>query len=572
MTSLCRYFLSIIILLLCTGNAFCTSIVDSKHNLSVTGPGQVKATTETRICIFCHTPHNSRQDIPFLWNRSDPTTSYIPYSSSTMYASVGQPTGASKLCLSCHDGTIALGAVVSSLQEIQFLGGLRFMPPESEACLGTDLSDDHPVSFSYQSSVDQGNNELIPPGALPQEINLSEDGLLQCTACHNPHDDMWGKFLVMSNQYSHLCTSCHMKTDWAQSTHAQSGAGWNGQGLDPWPNTDYQTVTENGCENCHRPHSAGTHQRLLKKVFEEDNCIICHNGNVAEESIELELTKPYIHPVQDYVGIHDAAEDFATGTVDDHVECQDCHDPHRVSGTVAAAPFVSGRNDGVTGVDVGGQHVLESQYLYEICFKCHADNNVLSSPAITRDIDQLNTRLEFSPGNPSYHPVIISTVDTYVPSLLPPYTSSSVIYCTDCHGTDDSGGAQGPHGSIHRFLLRKRYETTDMTAESPDAYALCYTCHDRSVILSGQSGFCLHNKHISQARAPCSVCHDPHGISASQGNDINNCRLINFDITVVQPNSNGDLFFLSTGRGQGRCALFCHNKDHAPKEYSGGGR
>ena len=180
---------AILFLIFACSEGSAMSIIDSRHNLSATGPGEIKAATETQVCIFCHTPHNSRQDIPFLWNRSDQTTSYIPYSSSTMYASVGQPTGASKLCLSCHDGTIAMGAVLSRPQEIQFLGGIRFMPPISDALLGTDLSDDHPVSFSYESSLDKGNNELAATGALPPEISLGNDGQLQCTACHDPHDD-----------------------------------------------------------------------------------------------------------------------------------------------------------------------------------------------------------------------------------------------------------------------------------------------------------------------------------------------------------------------------------------------
>ena len=103
----------------------------SKHNLSVGGPGEIKAVSESQICIFCHTPHNARRDIPYLWNRRDQTVSYIPYQSSTLFARVGQPTGASKLCLSCHDGTIALGAIVSESEEIRFQGGIRFMPEET---------------------------------------------------------------------------------------------------------------------------------------------------------------------------------------------------------------------------------------------------------------------------------------------------------------------------------------------------------------------------------------------------------------------------------------------------------
>lgn len=547
------------------------TILTSKHNLSASGLGEIKAATEDQVCIFCHTPHNARRDIPYLWNRSDQTANYIPYSSSTMHASVGQPTGASKLCLSCHDGTIAMGAVLSRPEEIQFLGGIRYLPSHRPSNLGTDLSDDHPVSFSYESSVDQGNNELVNAQALPREIHLDDNGLLQCTACHDPHDDTFGNFLVMSNQYSLLCTGCHIKSGWSTSRHATSSAQWNGQGVDPWPNTEYGTVAENGCENCHRPHTAGRHERLLKREFEEDNCIVCHNGNVARSNIELELTKPYVHPVHLSSGVHDAAENFASQSVDNHVECEDCHNPHRVNSETATAPTVSGRNTGVVGIDAGGQQIEDAVNLYEICFKCHADNNVITEMTITRQIDQLNTRLEFSPGNPSFHPVEAPTVDTYVPSLLPPYTSHSIIYCTDCHGTDDPSAPQGPHGSIYEPLLVSRYETLDMTRESPDNYALCYRCHDRSILLSGRSGFPLHRKHVEAENTPCAVCHDPHGVSATQGNTINNSGLINFDVTVVFPNSDGQLSYTSNGTGfGGSCALLCHGNDHAPKEFQQG--
>ena len=546
------------------------TILTSKHNLSTTGTGELKASTESRVCIFCHTPHNARRDIPYLWNRSNQTTNYTPYQSSTMYASVGQPTGASKLCLSCHDGTIAMGAVLSRPDEIQFLGGIRYLPAQRSSYLGTDLSDDHPVSFHYESSTDLGNAELVNAAALPLEIKLDEGGQLQCTACHNPHDDTWGNFLVMSNQFSRLCTGCHIKNGWGGSSHATSSAQWNQQDTDPWPNSDFENVAENACGNCHTPHSAGMHQRLLNLEFEEDNCVVCHNGNVATSNIESELTKPYVHPVHFYSGVHDAAEDYTISSVENHVECEDCHNPHQVNNGTSTAPHISGSNTGVSGIDAGGQQVDNAENLYEICFKCHADNNVITDQTITRQIDQLNTRLEFELGNPSFHPVMQATTNSYVPSLLPPYNSESAIFCTDCHGSDDPAGPQGPHGSVHEHLLVERYETNDMTSESDDAYALCYKCHDRNIILSGQSGFPLHRKHIETAQTPCAICHDPHGISASQGNTFNNSNLINFNVTVVSPNSDGLLYYQSDTDGRGTCALLCHGNDHAPKDYQRG--
>ncbi|MEF9438350.1 MAG: hypothetical protein L0922_06295, partial [Candidatus Mariimomonas ferrooxydans] len=164
------------------------SIINTKHNFSDTGPGKVKIKATAKgetLCIFCHTPHNTIRNVPYLWNRKDSTANYIPYQSSTLYATVGQPTGTSKLCLSCHDGTIALGAVISKLQEIPFAAGIRFIP-KGPAMLGTDLSDDHPVSFVYDTALAASNPELADPSTLPSEVKLDKHGQLQCTACHDP--------------------------------------------------------------------------------------------------------------------------------------------------------------------------------------------------------------------------------------------------------------------------------------------------------------------------------------------------------------------------------------------------
>jgi predicted CXXCH cytochrome family protein len=563
------YIILLSVLLLSFGNdASGASILNSKHNLSVGGPGQIKAAAETRVCIFCHTPHRGRRDIPYLWNRQDQTVNYAPYQSSTLFAIVGQPTGASKLCLSCHDGTIAFGALLSESAEIPFQGGIRFMPP-GPSRLGNDLSDDHPVSFLYNADLAGRNRELAGPSVLPSEIRLDGNGQLQCTACHDPHDDKFGKFLVMSNQFSNLCTSCHEKDGWPSSSHAASNAQWNGLGTDPWPNTDFPTVAENGCANCHRSHTAPRPERLLNQVFEEDTCLVCHNGNVASTDIESELTKQFGHYVQDFTGVHDAAEDFSLARAAEHVECEDCHNPHATNGNPSlGAPDVSGANTGVTGINSGGIQVDQAQNQYEICYKCHAENGVITTLPVTRQLLQLDTRLEFDSANPSYHPVESAGVNPDVPSLLPPNTISSIIFCIDCHNTDDPNGPQGPHGSRFDFLLERNYLTLDNSAESSSNYAMCYKCHSRNSILGDQS-FSEHNKHIVEKNTPCSVCHDPHGISSIQGNSFNNSHLINFDITVVQPDGQGRLQFEDLGRLTGQCFLNCHGKEHSSERYPG---
>ncbi|MBD1400681.1 cytochrome c3 family protein [Pelovirga terrestris] len=567
-----------------------SSIVDTKHNLSVTGPGPVKSNAD-EICIFCHTPHHASPEFPYLWNRSLSRADYIPYSSSTLHAAVGQPTGASKLCLSCHDGTIALGAVLTR-PEFVFDDDVRFMPEGFRSRLGTDLSDDHPISFVYDNDLAMRNSQLRHPDSLPPEVHLDGRGELQCTACHDPHDNRFGKFMVMSNEYSALCSACHNRTGWDDSSHALSTATWNNQGANPWPHADYATVAQNGCANCHVSHAAGSSERLLLYAAEEDNCLACHSGHVATSNINSELLKEFRHGVQDYFGIHDPVEDFSTDLVTQHVECTDCHNPHQANSAqpptqIGQPRAAAGPTRGVSGISLSGQQLESADYEYEICFKCHADTNFLGTQPLQRQVDQQNLRFAFDPANPSFHPLASFRSRAgrpAPPSLLPPYDTQDqwLIGCGDCHGNSNPNGPRGPHGSDNPYLLVKAYETEDsfplepMTSEMT-AYALCYQCHDRTNVLNNNS-FGAHSLHISTHQVTCAVCHDPHGVSYRDGGtELNNSHLINFatgqypgavaDDIIVRPDAQGRLYYEKLGTFSGQCFLNCHNVEHSPKTY-----
>lgn len=541
------------------------SIVNTEHNLSVSGPGSTKATTESEVCIFCHTPHNSSPQAP-LWNRKDPGQTYTLYSSSTIQAVPGQPDGSSILCLSCHDGTVALGDVLSRASVIEFNNGVTTMPA-GPAHIGTNLSDDHPVSFVYDNSLAAADGELADPANLNAEVRL-ENGKVQCTSCHDAHKDIYGDFLVASAQYSTLCGYCHQKTDWSSSAHNTSPATWNGSGSDPWFHTDFNSVSENACENCHNPHTAEGAERLTNYLVEESNCLNCHNGNVASGNIESALSKPYTHDVYSYDQIHDDAESKQVQTM--HVECVDCHNPHKANSTAASAPNAGGAVLGARGIDTNGNPVENVQYEYELCYRCHAGSAGSPGSAITRQIEQNNTRLEFDLNNPSYHPVEGVGRNANVPSLITPYTENSVIYCTDCHASNDATDPAGPHGSIYPYILKFNYETADYTKESYQNYELCYQCHDRNAIINDTStkfGKDVHRKHIVGEDAPCSTCHDPHGISSNQGTSQNNTHLINFNTSVVSSVQMGRLEFVDEGDFAGKCYLRCHGRVHKPKSY-----
>jgi predicted CXXCH cytochrome family protein len=541
------------------------SIIYSKHNLSISSPGSIRAATESDICIFCHTPHNASGDGP-LWNHQLSTAAYTPYTSSTLKATVGQPTGASKLCLSCHDGTVALGLVNSRTTPIAMQSGANTIPAGNTR-IGTDLSAHHPVSFVYDSALATANGELRDPGALAPEVRLDRSGQLQCTSCHDPHNNQFGSFLVKDNNASALCQDCHVPNQWAASIHATATATWNGTGPNPWPHTAQTTVAANACESCHRPHAAQTPKRLLNFGTEEQNCFSCHSGTVAAQNLAAEFNKTSVHPVTQTTGVHDPTEDAINPPR--HVECVDCHNPHAAKTAAATAPAAPGALTGVRGVNAAGAEVRELQNEYELCFRCHGDSTDRGPARVPRQFVETNTRLEFSPGNTSFHPVESIGKNASVPSLIVPWTTSSRTYCGDCHNNDQGAGAggsgpKGPHGSAYVPLLERMLLLTDGTPYNPANFALCYKCHSSTVIDSElASSWQFHKRHIEDFQAACTTCHDSHASSQP--------HLINFNPTYVLP-YNGNLSFNSTGPNHGNCTLTCHdgsgqNKPHAPKSY-----
>jgi hypothetical protein len=206
-------------------------IRDTKHNLSVSGPGDVKAVSETQICIFCHTPHNSSPAKP-LWNHEmTAVVTYTNYWSPTLqsYASEAEAPpidGFSKLCLSCHDGTVAIGSIISRFEEIIMVTVPGVIDESGKLTggpgyLGTDLSGGHPISIIFDEGLANKRNSAEPPLSrlrwpiVDPDIKLrpTQNGFgVQCTACHDPHENRavsgWPPFWQKST-HDEACMVCH---------------------------------------------------------------------------------------------------------------------------------------------------------------------------------------------------------------------------------------------------------------------------------------------------------------------------------------------------------------------------
>jgi predicted CXXCH cytochrome family protein len=178
------------------------SVVNSPHNLNnypgVSIPGN-------QVCLPCHTPHNAllAGDGNVLWNHAETEVTFVMYKSTA-----GQPEGPSKMCLSCHDG-------VTAIDNYGGTGGTGIVLTGSSA-FSDDLSDDHPIGIEYPNLPAEYNPESsfapgINGGTGVRLVEINSVRRVECTSCHNVHNNGLGDFLHVPIQESYLCLQCHIK-------------------------------------------------------------------------------------------------------------------------------------------------------------------------------------------------------------------------------------------------------------------------------------------------------------------------------------------------------------------------
>ncbi len=198
------------------GGLFVTAIA-----LALLLAGWAAAAHSDHGCDSCHTPHNAGvlPGVP-LWNGNETVTTFTMYSSPSFQGSIdNQPSGASRLCLSCHDGA-----------------NPNFLWMSDETKFGaTELSNSHPVSFVYDSALATTDGHLKDPSqpstlgrTIAQDL-LDAGSKLQCNSCHDVHASGMGESQLRGYNYGYetvqngdgttsqvhhgpeLCRMCHLK-------------------------------------------------------------------------------------------------------------------------------------------------------------------------------------------------------------------------------------------------------------------------------------------------------------------------------------------------------------------------
>jgi hypothetical protein len=149
------------------------------------GPGSKSPITGARpdACAYCHAPHSGLNR--GLWNQKLTTQNYTTYTSDTEKNIRPQPTlGAdSNKCLSCHDGTVAVGATVAYGQVTTrgpcFAGCVRQQP-----AVVAPVQPDLPLKDNVDLAA-----SLAASGktSRPHRRSEADPGKRRVLSCHNPH-------------------------------------------------------------------------------------------------------------------------------------------------------------------------------------------------------------------------------------------------------------------------------------------------------------------------------------------------------------------------------------------------
>ena len=220
--------------------------------------GLASNTTTIGLCSYCHTPH-SAISTSLLWNHKLSANTFAwddaKTTGGTNYASLA-PTykGPTVKCLSCHDGSVAIGDVAvykgaPGVYNPDKVGGDPVPTPAMTAKMigaGGNMKGNHPVGMPYPfgqatstyNGITVGANVTLQEfdaaptssGAIAAIRLFNDTGTLitagavagksgmECSTCHDPHnkaatDDFFlrGKIAGADKAGGYICLQCHVK-------------------------------------------------------------------------------------------------------------------------------------------------------------------------------------------------------------------------------------------------------------------------------------------------------------------------------------------------------------------------
>lgn len=229
---------------------------NSPHDFSGRSAGTNQrsgGSVKTGECSFCHTPHKA-QATRLLWNHTLSTNTFNWSDATATVGGTPLPTintnwsGPTRFCLSCHDGSVAIGDIAwfnrASWSGGSALDGTKHTSGQFNiASVTGDMKGNHPVAHPYPfqrqpnqyNGVTTGAGTYLPdfnPDPTPLGIRLFSDSTgivtgspvagktgIECTSCHGVHNEaglVQDEPLLRgtkggSNDPNYICMKCHTR-------------------------------------------------------------------------------------------------------------------------------------------------------------------------------------------------------------------------------------------------------------------------------------------------------------------------------------------------------------------------
>ena len=204
----------------------------------------------TGLCTFCHTPHKALSTL-LLWNHTLSTNTFswdVPATTAgTKFPTFKGDTykGPTAKCLSCHDGSVAVGDVAWFAEAART--GTGNLDPTKHGLgdpmnvgFGGAMAGNHPVAMPYPylnakntyNGTTTGDAATLTEWQATPLANIrmfNDDGAgnitagavaakagIECSSCHDPHnkaavDDLFLRGTIGGNTTAYICLKCHIK-------------------------------------------------------------------------------------------------------------------------------------------------------------------------------------------------------------------------------------------------------------------------------------------------------------------------------------------------------------------------
>ena len=406
-----------------------------------------------RECSTCHV----------MWlndfNRQDVTT-LIPYEPKPVVETGKQDVSStSKMCFSCHDGFVLDSRTVwknnKHMHPVGIKPSEKITIPTSKGKTIFPLNDDgkvycgtchtaHGVDWNQKESPvflrvknvessmclachldkstgpEEGNHPIFkqPPNKPDKLIQagskFAKDGGVICQSCHSPHGAENKKMLLVHNQDSNLCLTCHKdKKGIKQSKHNLAKTAPHAL------NKNGQDISESGtCGTCHVPHGASgpalwARNPIKTRDSAAARCLECHNSRglakkktpglhshptmVSIKKLGIEVKKGKWQSknaslnVKNSVALPLYNSEGHKKANGDKVSCGSCHDPHVWS--KSGQPSISDDGKLIEGNGQSSFLRIPMDDKSTLCLNCHlkkasvmtSKHNILNKTGIDKE-------------------------------------------------------------------------------------------------------------------------------------------------------------------------------------------